>query len=87
MKCFVKYFKYFLDPSIKNEELIELLMKNEGWVESGCKTRVTQAKRIISHGKSIEALKRITNSSKIDTEISSQAKKLLANNNAVQSRG
>ncbi|HCR70935.1 MAG TPA: hypothetical protein DIW23_05795 [Anaerolineae bacterium] len=87
MKCFVKYFEHFLDSTIKNDELVELLMKNEGWIESGCKTRVAQAKRIINHGKSKDALKIIVNSSKIDAEINLQAKELLANNNVVQSRG
>jgi len=46
--CFVKYFAEFSDLAISSEDLIDMLMQQEGYTESGCKTRISNSRRIIS---------------------------------------
>jgi hypothetical protein len=65
MKCFVDYYDKFCDNKLSNIDLIELLMKNERYKESGCKTRVSQSRRIIKAGMSVVALKKILKSSRL----------------------
>ena len=55
-ECFVKYFEDFMNSRLKNGDLIELLMSSEGYEESGCKTRVSQSRRIIDAGRADDAL-------------------------------
>ncbi len=76
-KCFVDYYDKFCDSRLSNSDLIELLMKKEGYEESGCKTRVTQSRRIIKAGKSINALKEILKSSRLDDSTLDNAQILL----------
>jgi len=76
-KCFVDYYDKFSDSRLSNADLIELLMKNEGYKESGCKTRVSQSRRIIKSGMSINALKEILKSSKLDDSTLDKAQILL----------
>lgn len=58
MACFVSYFPQFSDESISNEELIRMLMREKNYKESGCRTRVSQSRRIIARGKAQDALLR-----------------------------
>jgi hypothetical protein len=78
-KCFVKYFDAFNNQQLSNEDVIEMLMKNEGYEESGCRTRVTQARRIIKAKMIKSALTNISQSSKIEVSIIEKAKSLLNN--------
>ncbi len=87
MKCFVKYFEHFSDFTISNEELVDFLMKNEAWVESGCKTRVTQARCIISQGMTRKVLEIVVVSRNIPDDVIHQAESLLISNNFVERRG
>jgi len=64
MGCFTKYFEAFSNSSIPNEDLIDALMKIEGYEESGARTRVTQSRRIIENNRSIDALKIIISSNR-----------------------
>lgn len=59
MGCFVKYFEAFSDLGKNNEDLIEALIKIEGYEESGAKTRVSQACRILREDRAVNALKKI----------------------------
>ena len=78
-KCFVKYFDTFNDKKLSNEDVIEILMKNEGYEESGCRTRVTQARRIIKAEMSKSALSIISQSSKLEDSILEKAELILNN--------
>ncbi len=80
-ECFVKYFKDFSNQSLSNEFLIELLMKNEGYKESGCITRITQARRIINSGRAKDALLKITKSKRLSKSLVSLAESLYFNAN------
>lgn len=75
-ECFVKYFENFKDFRYQNEELIELLMSNEGYEESGCKTRVNQSRRIINAGRENDALSIIMASQRIPHEVRQRAREL-----------
>jgi hypothetical protein len=73
----VKYFKEFVNSSNTRADLIELLMRSEGYVESGCKTRVSQAHRIIRAGMEKEALKIIARSEGVPVGVADMAKQLM----------
>ena len=77
MKCFVDYYDKFCDDKMSNVDLIELLMNNEGYKESGCKTRVSQSRRIIKAGMSVAAFKKIVKSSRLEGSTLNKAKVLL----------
>ena len=76
MACFVKYFPQFSDASISKEDLIELLMRREGYMESGCKTRVTQSRRVIASGMAVDALLIVASSARVPGDLSTVAGKL-----------
>ncbi len=75
--CFVKYYEQFSDMRQSKEDLIDLLMKNEGYKESACSTRVTNSRRIIKSGRAKDVLIEITQSEKLDDDVKTQARKLL----------
>lgn len=75
-ECFVKYFDEFSDNRLKDHDLIDLLMKNENYKESGCKTRVSQSRRIIKEGRAKDALKVVAGSSRVPDPIRRQAEAL-----------
>ncbi len=75
--CFIKYFENFSNPNISKEDLIDILMKNEGYMESGCKTRISQSRRIIDSGKTNEALNIILKSERVPQEFTDKCKILL----------
>ena len=77
--CFVRYFPQFSDKSMNNEDLIELLMRQENYVESGCITRVTQARRIIASERAVDALLIVASSVKVSDEVSTEASRLARN--------
>lgn len=74
--CFVKYFDNFSNKSISREDLIEKLMETEGYKESGCVTRVAQARRIIDAGRSKDALIIIASSNRVPLAVSKRANQL-----------
>ena len=77
MKCFVDYYEKFRDDKMSNVDLIELLMNNEGYKESGCKTRVSQSRRIIKAGMSVAAFKKIVKFSRLENSTLKKARVLL----------
>jgi len=77
--CFVKYFPQFSDMVLRNEDLIELLMRQENYVKSGCITRVTQARRIIASKRAVDALLIVASSVKVSDEVSQEASRLASN--------
>ena len=79
MACFVRYFPQFSDKSMGNEDLIELLMRKENYMESGCITRVTQARRIIASERALDALLIVESSARVPGEVSMAASRLALN--------
>lgn len=77
MACFVKYFHKFSDHRLGRDDLIELLMRNEGYKESGCKTRVSQSRRIINSGKAIDALRIVSEAERVPVKIADEAKRIM----------
>jgi propanediol dehydratase large subunit len=77
--CFVKYFPQFNDTSLSNEDLIELLMRQERYVEGGCITRVTQARKIIVNERAVDALRIVASSVRVSDEVSAEASRLAHN--------
>lgn len=53
---FVKYYKDFADIDKSDEQLTDLLLKNENFKQSSCKTKIYSARKIISSGRSKSAL-------------------------------
>jgi len=80
MGCFIKYFEAFSDLSIKDEDLIEALMKIERYEESGAIARVSQSRRINRENMVKEALEIISKSSRAEPWVVAKAKSLLNEN-------
>ena len=77
MGCFIKYFEAFSDFEKSNEDLIEALMKIEGYEENGAKTRVSQARRIPREDRAIDALQKIAESERTESWVIAKAKYLI----------
>jgi hypothetical protein len=74
---FVKYVDSFSDDSLSNDFLVDILMKNENYTESSSRTKVSEARRIIRSGRKKDALRNISQSTKLDRELRDQALSLL----------
>ena len=79
--CFVEYFCQFADQSLSNRDVIEVLMRQEDYEESGSRTRVRQARRIIESGRTEDALRNVIRSERIPNygRIAAKARELLIN--------
>ncbi|OKH14679.1 hypothetical protein [[Limnothrix rosea] IAM M-220] len=77
MGCFVKYFEAFSDLSKSNQDLVEALMKIEGYTENGSRTRVSRARQIIDKNFAMDALKIIIESKKTEPWIRAKAQYLI----------
>ena len=77
LMCFVKYLELFRDGRISREDAIGFLMRAENYKESGCITRVYNARRIIREGRLSDALTIISKAKKIDSKWSDKAKNAL----------
>ncbi len=75
--CFVKYYKQFKDASRSNEDLIDLLMKNEKYTETASATRVSKSRSIINAQRAKDVLIDITKSERLDDEVKAKARELL----------
>ena len=79
--CFVEYFCQFADQNLSNGDVIEALMRQEGYTETGSRTRVSQARRVIGSGRAEDALRNVIQSERIPNygRIAAKAKELLIN--------
>jgi hypothetical protein len=77
MGCFTKYFEAFSDFEKSDEDLIEALMKIEGYEENGAKTRVSQARRILREERAVDALQKISESERTELWVVAKAKYLI----------
>jgi hypothetical protein len=75
--CFIKYYELFRDSTQSNENLVELLMIEEGYTETASRTRVSHSRRIIQSGRAPEILAEIALSARLDYKIIAKAKELL----------
>ena len=76
MRCFVKYFRQFCDPSLSNEDIAAQIEEAEGYSPTTCRSRVSSARRIIRAGRGRDALTIIANS-RADAWIRQEAARLL----------
>ncbi|WP_167616968.1 hypothetical protein [Maribellus sediminis] len=76
--CFIEYFDKFNDPGYTNQDLVEMLMRDKGYTESGSKTRVSQSRRIIKENSVRDALNNIILSGNVSDSVRLGAKKILA---------
>ena len=78
--CFVEYFCQFADRNLSNSSVTEMLMRQEGYTESGSRTRVSQARRIIGSGRAEDALRNVIQSERIPNygRIAAKARELLS---------
>lgn len=77
MGCFAKYFEAFSDAEKNDDDLIDALTKIEGYEESGARTRVLSARRIIREDRAADALKKIANSEKTEPWVVAKARFLV----------
>ena len=77
MGCFTKYFEAFSDLEKSDEDLIEALMKIEGYEDNGAKTRVSQARRILREDRAVDALQKIAESERTESWVVAKAKHLI----------
>ena len=77
MGCFTKYFEVFSDFEKSDGDLIEALMKIEGYEENGAKTRVSQARRILREDRAVDTLKKIAESERTESWVVAKAKYLI----------
>lgn len=77
MKCFVKYFEEFSNERISIEDLVDVLVREEGYAEAGSKTRVRQSRRIIQSGRAQDALLVVVGAKRIEDGIRGRANELL----------
>ena len=75
--CFVKYLDTFSNSQISNEDLIDYLIAQESYKESGARTRVTQARRIIREGRTADALHMVMSSLRIDDQTRDLARTMI----------
>lgn len=77
MACFVKYFYKFRDPSRSSADLVELLMKEKCYEESGARVRVSQARKIISHKREVDAIRNVAAAKRVPSAVADEAKSIL----------
>lgn len=76
MKTFVEYYKIFEDLTIERKEILSLLEK-ENFTKNSCDTKASVGRTIFKKNMEKLALKLISNSDKVDSDIKEKAKKLL----------
>ena len=76
MRCFVKYFRQFCDPSLSNEAVAAQIEEAEQYSRKTCRTRTSGARRIINAGRGRDALTIIANS-RADARTRQEAARLL----------
>lgn len=77
--CFIEYFDKFNDPSYSTQDLVELLMHEKKYTESGSRVRVSQSRRIIKENMVKAAMDNIIMSGHTKVEVRLGAKRILGN--------
>jgi hypothetical protein len=76
MRCFVNYFEDFTDLNKTCDALIEMLIEDKNYQESGARSRVNSARRIIREGKAKDALHLVMAANRIPEEVREKATQL-----------
>ena len=71
--CFVRYFRALSDESLSDEDVRELMLRNEGYTT--VRNRVSNGRRIIRAGRAREALNMVV-TSRVDSHVRDEARKL-----------
>lgn len=76
MRCFVKYFRQFCDPSLSDEAVAAQIEEAERYSAKACRSRTRGARRIIRAGRGRDVLEKIARS-KADALTRDEAARLL----------
>ena len=76
MRCFIKYFRQFCDPSLSNEDVAAQIEEAERYSARACRARTSGARRIIRAGRGRDVLEKIARS-KADAWTRDEAARLL----------
>jgi hypothetical protein len=76
-ECFVKYFELFSNDTIPNHEIAEKIFAENGYTEKACNSRTGHARMIIREGGAEEALRIISESTRLDFKVTNMAEKYL----------
>lgn len=76
--CFVEYFEKFNDFSYSNQDLVDLLIRENNYTKNGSKTRVSKSRRIIKENAVKDALNNIIMSGHTKDEVRLGASRILA---------
>ncbi len=76
MGTFVKYYEAFSDSSKQSDDLVDALIKVEGYGDDSARTKVNSARRIIKEGLGLEALEIISGSQRTESWIAPKAQYL-----------
>ena len=76
MRCFIKYFRQFCDPSLSNEDVAAQMERVERYSARTCRARTSGARRIIRAGRGRDVLEKIAGS-KADVWTRQEASRLL----------
>lgn len=71
--CFVRYFRALSDESLSDEDVRELMLRNESYTT--VRNRVSNGRRIIRAGRALEALNMVV-TSRVDSHVRDEARKL-----------
>jgi len=71
--CFVRYFRALSDESLSDEDVRELMLRNESYTT--VRNRVSNGRRIIRAGRAREALNMVV-TSRVDSHVRDEARKL-----------
>jgi hypothetical protein len=74
--CFVKNFELFSDASISDLDAQAFLMNDQGYEQTGARTRVREGRRIIEAGRAKDAMKIIAEAQLEDSVLSDKAYRL-----------
>ncbi len=80
MATFVKYFEAFSDTTKSSDDLVDALIKIEGYGDNSARTKVNTARKIFTQKMAVSALKYILKSEKADSWVIPKAKFLLVEN-------
>lgn len=75
-KCFIKYYKLFQDFNVNRQLLINQL-KKENLSSASCDTKASDGRQIFIKNLEFQALEKIINSKRLDSETKEKAQKLL----------
>jgi 5'(3')-deoxyribonucleotidase len=71
--CFIKYYNFFSDPELSNEDLVEIMKNAEGYTVRTCQSRISKSRQIIKKGRLLDALNMIVGSQRIEQKLVAKA--------------